>query len=100
MGILILLALLALITWNVLVQVGARQQATISTSDDVASARRTVSAAFGTTWTRATTTSGRSCGCAHRFSLSVTHQTEPGDPKSTSGARISQRDTVSCTTPS
>ena len=52
MGILILLALLALITWNVLVQVGARQQATISTSDDVASARRTVSAAFGTTWTR------------------------------------------------
>jgi hypothetical protein len=52
MGVLILLALLAVITWNVFVQVGARQQATISTSDDVASARRRVSAAFGATWAR------------------------------------------------
>ncbi len=52
MGILILLAILAFITWNVFVQVVARQQATISTSDDVVSARRTVSAVFGPTWTR------------------------------------------------
>jgi len=52
MGILILLAILAVIAWNVFVQVAARQQATISTSGDVASARRTVSAAFGSTWAR------------------------------------------------
>ncbi len=52
MGILILLAILAVIAWNVLVQVSARQQATISTLADIASARRTVSAVFGPTWTR------------------------------------------------
>jgi hypothetical protein len=50
MSILIVLAILAFITWNVFVQVSARQQTTISISGDVASARRAVYAAFSPTW--------------------------------------------------
>jgi hypothetical protein len=52
MGVLIVLVLLVLAGWVLFTQFGARQQITVSTEHDLASARRIVSESFGVTWTR------------------------------------------------
>jgi hypothetical protein len=52
MGVLVVLVLLVLAGWVLFTQIGARQQITVSTKHDLASARRIVSESFGVTWTR------------------------------------------------
>jgi hypothetical protein len=52
MAFLVVLLLLVWAGWVVFTQAGARQQITISTKHDVATARQMVAASFGVVWTR------------------------------------------------
>jgi hypothetical protein len=52
MGFIFLLVIIAIVGWNVFMQVAARQQLTVSCTGGVAAAQQLVAASFGAAWNR------------------------------------------------